>query len=147
MPSPYRVRAADQTLHPQLVSLARQSPFTNAFGNHIFSGPVHYERGWIRVAYRADRPDVVVGLTCFRHKIRSAETKLYFLIVARDRRGCGVGRLLMNDLEGVSPSGTVALDCVKTNPACDFYARLGYTVVGEALGGKAYRMEKRRAEG
>lgn len=142
---------ADRRQHSALLSLSRLSRYTRDFGNHIFSGVEQYRKGWIRLA--VDPSGKVLGFTCFRVKVRSPETKLYFIGVHPDAGGRGIGRLLMNDLERLSSHARearttqgdqwwVALDCCKENAACRFYEALGYRTEGEALEGSAWRYVK-----
>lgn len=134
------VRDATTADHPALLALAKASRHTKDFGHVMFSGPDAYARGWIRLAERRGQ---VLGFICYRVKVRSPENKIYYVAVAEGVRGGGVGRLLVEDLEGRSAGRTVALDCEKDNDrACGFYEHLGYVCTGESLGGKGWRYEK-----
>lgn len=139
MPQRFEVRPATVAEHATLLKLAKTSPHTKDFGNHIFSGEQHYAKGWIRVLLQHGK---VVGFTCFRHKVRTSETKLYFLVVDPSLRGRGLGKRLMLDLESCCAARTIRLDCAKSNPACAFYRALGYTEEGDSLEGTALRFVK-----
>lgn len=137
-PSP-KVTQATREQHKQIMAVAKLSKWTKDFGNMIFSGPEHYQKGWIKVVVSAGR---VVAFSCFRVKVRSPEVKLYFIGVDRGAQLRGLGRLLMADLERLAAGRTIALDCSNENPAGEFYRRLGYTPAGPSLNGTATRWEK-----
>lgn len=121
------IRAAREEEHPELVRLARQSPYTQHFSNRImFSSPIAYEKGWIRVAEIEGR---LVGLTCFRHKVRRPEIMLYFIVVDPALRGGGIGKMLLDDLQATAPERRVALNVAEDNrDAQRFYLREGFQV-------------------
>ena len=125
------VRTADKAEHhKELVRLAKKSKYISAFGSQMFSGDAAYDKGWIRVAQTPQMD--VVGFTCVRHKTRSPETMLYFIMVDPDSEGLGVGRALMKDLEEQTPHPRIALKVMKDNErAVEFYRKLGYAVESE----------------
>ena len=129
--------------HKELVKLAKKSKYTSDFSNRMFSGELHYSKGWIRKAVNRDTGEIV-GLTSFRNKSKQPETMLYFIIIHPDAQGWGVGKKLMADLEEQSPHPRVALKVEKENAkAVAFYERLGYVVEGRnEYNGKGLLMAK-----
>lgn len=142
------VQAQREVDHDLLCYLARKSKYISSFSSMMFSSEAAYEKGWIRMAIRVgdgqlDIEGEILGFTCVRHKTRTPETMLYFLMVDPSARREGVGRLLMEDLEAQTPHPKVVLKVMKDNEgAVAFYESLDYKVVGEAYDGKGLVMEK-----
>lgn len=137
-----QVRAGLPEEHKALCTLAREGgSYTRDFSNMMFSGDAAYQKGWIRVA--EDIGDGhLYGLTCVRHKVRTPVTELYFIVVSTASRSLGIGTLLLDDLKLVSPHHCIGLNCMKENEgALRFYKRHGFTIVADALGGQAHRMQ------
>lgn len=118
----------------------------------MFSGEDAYKKGWIRIAQWAMGESGgakyhlgdIAGFYCVRHKKRSPETMLYFLMVDPRFEGQGIGRILMGSLEEHTPHNRIALKVEKENEgAIAFYKKLGYVVESdEAYGGKGLLMAK-----
>mgnify|MGYP006272337213 CR=1 FL=1 len=126
------VQQADRALHHKaLVAMAKTSTYISSFGSPMFSGDAAYDKGWVRMAVNAET-DEILGFTCVRHKTRSPETMLYFIIVDPDKEGRGIGQRLMADLEEQTPHRRIALKVMKDNErAIEFYRKLGYVVESE----------------
>lgn len=140
----FNFRVATPADHDDIFKVAKTSKYTRDFSNRMmFSSDAAYEKGWIRVATLAegDRRGQIVGFTCVRHK-RNGKTMLYFVTVHPDLKGHGVGKDLLDDVMENSPHKTMELNVMKDNEAVKFYERLGFTVVGDAMKGEAWRMEK-----
>ncbi len=138
------IRPATYDDHQVLVVLARQSRYTRDFSNHIFSGPLAYTKGWIRVAVD-DCHGVIVGFTCVRHKVREPKTSLYFIVVDGMWKGQGVGSKLLTDLWHQTPHDVIHFNCAKDNDeALVFYERRGFEQIGDSLGGTAWQLQGRR---
>lgn len=124
------------------MKVAKQSPYTRDFSNHIFSGPAMYEKNWIKVVENSS--GTIEGFYCVRHKTREPATTLYFLGVDGLRRGNGIGERLLLELKADSPHRCIQLNVMKDNPrAIEFYYRHGFQAVGEAMKGKALKLELR----
>lgn len=132
--------------HKRLCQIARTNPYTKDFSNEMmFSGDDAYAKGWIRKLVGED--NTIVGFTCVRHKARSPETKLYFIVVDPDHHRRGHATRLMDDLHDsarLAGNTHVRLDVEKVNEeAIQLYMKYGYTSVhGDALKGKGWLMEK-----
>lgn len=136
------LRPATPADHADIMKIAKQTPYTRDFSNHMFSNPVAYQREWIWVAHRRLGCTDVIGFFCVRHKVRSPATSLYFIGVDQQFRRGGVATALLKKLIELSPSGCVQLNCMKDNePALRFYARHGFRIVGESLAGKGHALE------
>ena len=134
------IRAAQQDEHAAVMQVARQSPYTRDFSNHIFSGETAYAKGWIRVAMHQER---IVGFTCVRHKVREPSTSLYFIGVDSEFRDKGIGSQLLEDLMQQCPNPCIAVNVMNENEgALRFYARHGFNSQGEALKGKGVHLTK-----
>lgn len=128
--------------HNQLVTLARQSPYTKDFSNRVmFSSDAAYEKGWITVA---EQDGKIVAMSCVRHKVRDPETMLYFVVVDRHCRSRAIGRRLLQHVMDEGPWETMRLGVMKENKrAVAFYLELGFRIVHDRhYGGEAYLMEK-----
>lgn len=142
-PSSMTIRTARSHEHPEILKIAKTSPYTGDFGNRVmFSSDAAYDKGWIKVILWGS---TIVGFYCIRHKSRGERaTKLYFITVHPDYRDRNVGHFLMEDLkrEAGMHGGKIELDVAKKNRARAFYERHGFTTThGDALGGEAWRME------
>ena len=125
--------------HAAIVSICRGHRALSAFGHIMFSGPAAYERGWIRV-FRIG--SVIVGFTCVRHKVREPETSLYYIGVQDGMRGHRIGEQLIEDVKRQSPHRRMTLSVLADNAgARKFYARLGFSEAGPALGGKGVKLK------
>lgn len=134
-------RAEYEKDHKALCSLAKKSPYISSFSSHMFSSEEAYNKGWIRLVENAEGE--ILGFTCVRHKKRSPETMLYFLMVDPDLRRSGLGRLLMTDLEEQTPHPVIALKVMNDNTtAIAFYRELMYQEVGPCYNGKGVQMAK-----
>jgi ribosomal protein S18 acetylase RimI-like enzyme len=135
------VRPADETEHGEILQISKQSPYTRDFSNRMmFSSKASYDAGWIVVARREES---IVGFYCIRIKKRSLATSLYFIGVGRDHRRLGIGNILMQNLiSRTDCSGReLWLNVSKSNePAKQMYDLLGFEVVGEGIGGTAWKM-------
>lgn len=134
-------RRARHDEHADLVRLAKTSKYTQDYSNaQMFSSENAYAKGWIRVA---EIDGVVVGLTCVRHKTRHPETMLYFVVTHPDYRSQSLGEQMLNDVMLHSPHRVMRLNVMKDNErAVNFYLRLGFKVVGTAIGEQALSLEK-----
>lgn len=138
-----RIRPSEkQWDHKRLCQLAKRSKYISSFSSLMFSGDGAYEKGWIRQA--TDEEGELYGFTCFRVKSRSPETMLYFIMVAPEHEGKGIGRMLLEDLEAHSPHPTIVLKVMKDNErALAFYTRMGYTVSkDDVYDGKGVELRK-----
>ena len=138
----FRVRQAEyEADHKLLVKLAKSHPATKDFSNEVmFSSPEHYTKGWIRVI---ESHGEVVGFTCVRHKVRAAETTLYFIVISPEYRRNGIGSLLLDDLRAQTPHKRIVLKCMKDNlEALAFYSKHGFVVEADALNGKGVMLAK-----
>jgi len=134
------IRPATIEEHKAIMAVAKQSPYTRDFSNHMFSGEAAYEKGWIRVAVVGGR---IVGFTCVRHKVRAPETSLYFIGVDSEFHGRNVGTALLHDLMQQCPWPRIVLNVMKENEqALRFYDRHGFKVEGESLKGKGVALSK-----
>lgn len=140
------IRPATMADRDELVRISKTHKAGNGFTNALmFSGQVHFDKGWLRVA---EIDGKIVGFTCFRHK-RFKHTKLYYIMVdPAARRGMdldkktveagtvskGIGQALLDDLIKCSPHKALRLDCLKANTgALAFYDKNGFEYVGEGL--------------
>jgi ribosomal protein S18 acetylase RimI-like enzyme len=135
--------------HLGILAIARTSQYTKDFGNEVmFSGPVHYDKEWIRVCIDASRPQTpptILGFTCFRVKVRAPKVKLYFLGVAPDHFREGVATRLVADLQEQLPAThpMIELSCARDNEAAlQLYTKLGFAIV--ASDENYYFMERRK---
>lgn len=137
-----RVEAANRDRdHNELVKLAKSSKYISAFSSIMFSSEDAYRKGWIRVA--RDECGELLGFTCVRHKVRTPETMLYFVMVDPAFEGSGVGQMLMADLERESPHERIALKVMNDNVrAIALYKKLGYIEAGPAYDGEGTVMVK-----
>ncbi len=72
------------------------------------------------------------------------EPFVHFLHVARDWRGRGVGRALLDHALATVPAGPVDLKCLSDNrPALAFYRRLGWVQVGSDPGSRPHYVRLR----
>ncbi len=134
------IRIATQADHAELVALAKQFRSTRDFSHMMFSGEHAYQKGWIRCSVPS-KGDRIQGFTCVRHKVRTPETKLYYIVVDPECHSMGVGQDLLKDLQKQSPHKRVALDVEKENTqARNFYDRYGFHQEGESLHGKGLRL-------
>lgn len=143
MTSIFEVRGATLQDHKAILQVAKQSPFTKDFSNHIFSGPALYQRGWIRVLDKSHSgvDGDIIGFTCVRHKVRAPETVLYFIGVDKAHHRQGVGDTLLADLIEQSPHRRIALNVMKTNEqARNFYLKHKFREDGDSLDGAGVRM-------
>lgn len=140
------LRSASTLDHVGLLKIAKTSPYTRDFGNRLmFSSDAAYDKGWIWLASQQlpDTGEHVLGFTCVREKTRVDEVMLYFIVVDQTVRSMGLGEKLLRGLEERTTRSRVALNLLKENErAGQFYKRLGYKVVGEAMGGLAWRLHK-----
>lgn len=136
-----RVRTATPADHDAIFKVAKTSKYTKDFSNRVmFSSDAAYEKGWIAVA-ETDEGEII-GFTCVRHKSREPKTMLYFITVRPDWGGHGIGRDLLDAVMAHSPHRVMELNVMKDNEALNFYLRLGFRIVGDAMGGQAHRLEK-----
>jgi len=140
-----QVGPAHKSLHPQLVKIAKTSPYTTHFSNTMmFSSDAAYEKGWICAAYDEDNPSTPLGFYCVRQKVRGdKETMLYFITVLPEYRSSKVGAHLMHHMKDTSPRSLIRLNVAKANTeAVKFYVRHDFVIVStEALKGEGYTME------
>jgi ribosomal protein S18 acetylase RimI-like enzyme len=130
--------------HKELCRIARSHRAGNGFTNGLmFSGEVHYSKGWLRVA---EQDGKIVGFTCVRHKVRQPKTMLYYIIIAPEARRLGLGKMFLRDLmQQAETHGNrcIELSCLKDNAeALAFYAKHGFVQSGESLKGKGWHLEK-----
>jgi len=138
---PIKIRQADVIDHKLICKIAKESKYTNAYSNFIFSGEDCYNSGRIRVAVTGK---IILGFSCFRHRKRNPATVLYFLGVTNKHQGGGVGNLLMEDLWDVS-IGVIEFKVMKDNEqAISFYRHRGFKKVGEAYNGTAWVMRRQK---
>ncbi len=136
------VKAQD---HDTLVKIARKSCYISAFGSIMFSSDQAYEKGWIRLAEDADGN--ILGFTCVRHKSRTPETMLYFIMIDPEVESQGVGQALMRDLETQTPHRPYALKVeLRNERAIAFYERLGYVATGPAYESSRHPGQEMRKE-
>ena len=134
-------RTATVEDHDNLVKLAKTSKYTKDFSNAVmFSSPAAYAKGWIKLVENERRE--VLALSCVRHKSREPKTMLYFLVVAEECRGKNIASQLLDTVMASSPHKIMQLNVMKDNEALKFYQKLGFAIVGEAMGGTAYALEK-----
>ncbi len=95
------------------------------------------------VALAPSGDDGVVGFV----SLWRPEPFVHFLHVARDWRGRGVGRVLLDHALATLPTGgTVDLKCLPDNsPALAFYRRLGWVQVGADSGARPHYVRLRLA--
>lgn len=134
--------SANKPEHHKLLSkLGRTNKYTEYYDGHFFSHDKAYENGWIRIAIIEGQ---IVGLSCVRHKVRTPETMVYYIVVHPDFQGRGIGTALLADLEARSPHARIVLKTMKSNTqAFDFYKKHGYKVESEnEYKGEGYLMAK-----
>jgi ribosomal protein S18 acetylase RimI-like enzyme len=135
------VKASD---HKAILQLAKKSPYTKDFGNHMFSGDAAYEKGWIRIVVALadnNKDQLLYAFYCVRHKVRDPETSLYFIGVDPLAKKGGFGRVLIEDIQDRSPHTRIVLNVMNDNKeALAFYERLGFTVGAPALKGKGVQL-------
>jgi len=137
-----KIISANKPEHHKLLSkLGRTNRYTEYFDGHFFSHDKAYENEWIRIAIIEGQ---IVGLSCVRHKIRTPETMVYYMVVHPDFQGQHIGTILLRDLEERSPHARVVLKTMKSNTrAFDFYKKHGYEVESEnEYKGEGYLMAK-----
>lgn len=122
--------------HKCICKIAKQSKYTSAYSNMIFSSEECYEAKRVCVA---KRKDIIIGFTCFRHRKRDNTTVLYFIGVDAQSQNSGVGQKLLRDLFERS-TGILEFKVMKDNPAVSFYLKRGFKRVGHAFDGKAWIM-------
>lgn len=133
-------RRATKEDHAAIVKVAKSSKYTRDFTNTVmFSSDAAYEKGWIRVM---EHEGEIVGFTCVRHKTRQPKTMLYFVAVAPEFRRNGLGWIMLEEAMAAGPHSTMELNVMKDNEALKFYERNGFRIVGEAMKGQAYRLER-----
>lgn len=127
--------------HSAITKICKQSPYTKDFTNQIFSSEECYQAGRIRIAFH----ELIVGFTCFRHRVRKDPTTvLYFVGVDKLFRRQKIGSHLMWDLQKIANRdhvGTIEFKVMKDNPAVSWYEKLGFSKIGEAYDGKAWVMK------
>lgn len=135
------IRTATPADHKAILQVAKQSKYTKDFSNQVmFSSEAAYEKGWIRVY---EHNGQIVGFTCIREKVRQPETVLYFIGIDAGAKGMGVGRLLIQDIMDRTKHRALALNVAKANEeARAFYDKLGFSTVGESLGGTGLALKK-----
>jgi len=137
-----KTRFATFADHEKIMKVAKQSPYTRDFSNHIFSGEAMYQKNWIKVIENIDGS--IAAFYCVRHKVREPATTLYFLGVDADMRSHGLGGQLVEEMKKDSPHRCIQLNVMKeNNRAAEFYTRHGFLIAGEAMNGKALKMELR----
>jgi ribosomal protein S18 acetylase RimI-like enzyme len=120
-----KIRVATKNDHKEICGIAKQSKYTNAYSNMIFSGDGCYAQGRIRVATVGNK---IVGFTCFRNRKRNPATVLYFVGVDKAKQRLGVGKRLLSDLQKVS-IGIIEFKVATDNHlAKGFYDQLGFEV-------------------
>lgn len=70
----------------------------------------------------------LVGFVHYRHR-KDKQTTLYNIVVAQDKRRCGIGKLLLDSLaaEAINKEKeSILLKCPIELPANDFYRHLGF---------------------
>ena len=135
------IRRATIQDHDRLVKLAKQSKYTKDFSNAVmFSSPAAYDKGWIWLAENAQGE--AVGLACVRHKSREPKTMLYFVVVDERERGHGIAFDLLKVVMQNAPHSRMQLNVMKDNEALKFYQKHGFQIVGEAIKGEAWALEK-----
>lgn len=133
-------RAIKNEDHKAILKVAKTSKYTKDFGSIMFSPDAAYEKGWIKVA---DMQGEIIAFTCVRHKVRELVTMLYFICVHPDHRDGFIGERMLESVMRESPHEVMALNVMKENRAVNFYDRMGFKIVGEAIKGQAHRMEKK----
>lgn len=114
------VRYATISQHKDLVRLSKTSPFTKTFCDVRYIAE-YYQRGWIGVT------DCGQGFICLRHCSRSTWTTIYYVTVAPEARGKGLGQQLVAWAERDSPHGELRCGVEKENiDARLFWARQGF---------------------
>lgn len=145
------IRPAYHQDHKEIVALAKRSKYTSDFSNAVmFSSERAYDNGWIKVAEKLEetangrlQSGPIVAFTCVRHKTRVPETVLYFVQVAEEYRSLRLGEIMLDEVMRTGPHKTMRLNVMKDNErAIKFYERLGFAIVGEAIGGNAVAMTK-----
>lgn len=138
----FNIINAPHSLHPEIMKIAKLSKYTRDFSNHMFSGEEMYKKGWISAVM--DDQGKVVGFSCVRHKTRTPETSLYFIGLAPEQKGLGLGSRLIDHIKDSSPHRCIQLNVMKDNePALGFYKRLGFRELGPALKGAGVQLELR----
>lgn len=133
--------------------LCKTGKFTKAFDGIQFSREEFYLRSLIRIAITMDGKggsagDGILGFSNFWHKVRTPQTKLYFVVVDPAHHRRGVAEALMADLyrateaQGHSPH-RLELDVNKTNPtAVALYHKHHFKTEGESLHGTCHYMAR-----
>lgn len=143
-----RIRKATEADHKELCRISRTHPAGSGFSHIMFSSPLAYERGWIRLLYGEDTnvkdsKPVILGFTCVRHKVREPKTMLYYIVVDATIRRQGLGQALLDDVFATSPHKCVELSCLKNNTeAMAFYTKNNFIARGESLKGKGWHLER-----
>lgn len=135
------IRTATPADHEAIFRVAKQSKYTKDFSNRVmFSSDAAYEKGWIRVV---EKDGKIVAFTCVREKVRQPEVVLYFIGIDPSAKRSGVGKALIEDIMHRTKHRRLALNVAKDNEeARAFYESLGFTVVGESLGGSGLALKK-----
>jgi len=133
----YSVWAAPYEVHDEIVKLARLSPFTRDFSNHMFSGEEAYKKGWIGMTRHHGSPNNINGFVCVRHCSNRPYTSLYFIGVMENAKGTGISDALLNWVIDHTPHKQIRLGCMNDNmEGNNFYTKHGFTTVGEKYKGK-----------
>lgn len=127
--------------HKALCTMARKSVYISSYSSFMFSSSEAYAKGWIRIA---EEDGKILGFTCVRHKVRSPETILYFIMVDPDaEQRKGIGTALLEDLYQHCPHKRLVLKVMKKNvQALNFYEKLGYKVECEAYNGEGLQLSR-----
>jgi len=129
----------------KIQKIAKQSKFTRDFCSILFVRQnirAWYKEGVVGKAVNAKGE--ILGFICAKHLIRKPHTTIYYMGVALEHRGKGVGKRLLQWALKQSPWGKLQLVCEEGNAeGSKFYDALGFQVVDRGVVGKAERPYRR----
>ena len=122
----------------------KKSKYVYDFTNKIsYSNEEVFRKGWVLVAEEAGK---LLGFISFRHKVRSPESTLYFLMTSEEARGKGIAKALMEAMMESSQHTKMRLNVMKNNNALGFYLKQGFDIVETPPHGKWSILEKEFAK-
>lgn len=135
-----RIVAANYSDHKELLKLARQSPYTKGFADVRYVQE-YYERDWILRTWN------MAAFACIRHCVRSPWTTIYYLGVAPEARGKGLGAAMVREISLRTPHGELRCGVDEANlEGQAFWKAMGFRRFGLATtnkkGGRIIQLRK-----
>jgi|SRR5580700_332883 ribosomal protein S18 acetylase RimI-like enzyme len=139
------LRQATFEQNKAIVKLASCSPFTKHFSYIAYCNRQRYAIGDIWIVMRNEE---LAAFSCTRIKRRKQEAELDIIATAPEHRGHGAATALIRNLIYRAGALPTVLGVHKVNEsAIRLYTKLGFTIIGDALNGEAYKMQRETGEG